>query len=74
MKHHLKYHACLTKLPGHRLTSGEDFHVFYQFLQADVGMVRTAKRTQPVTITNINLLTQFKDIIPVYTENNLHNQ
>jgi hypothetical protein len=30
---------------------------------------RTSKRTQLVTITNINLLTLFKEIIAVYTEN-----
>jgi hypothetical protein len=31
--------------------------------------VRTAKKTQHFTITKINLLTLFKKIIPVYTEN-----
>jgi hypothetical protein len=30
---------------------------------------RTSKRTQPVTITNINILTLFKEIIAVYSEN-----
>jgi hypothetical protein len=32
--------------------------------------VRTAKKTQHFTITNINWLTLFKDIIAVYSENN----
>jgi hypothetical protein len=31
--------------------------------------VRTSKRTQLVTVININLLTMLKDIIAVYTEN-----
>jgi hypothetical protein len=31
--------------------------------------VRTSKRTPPVTITSINLLTLFKEIIAVYTQN-----
>jgi hypothetical protein len=31
--------------------------------------VRTTKRTQYATITNINLLTLFKEIIAVYTDN-----
>jgi hypothetical protein len=31
--------------------------------------VRTSKRTQPVTITKINCLMPFKEIISVYTEN-----
>jgi hypothetical protein len=31
--------------------------------------VRTSKRTQNFTITKINLLTLFKEIITVYTEN-----
>jgi hypothetical protein len=30
--------------------------------------VRTSKRTQRVTITNINLLTMFKEIMAVYIE------
>jgi hypothetical protein len=30
--------------------------------------VRTSKRTKPVTITNISLLTRFNEIIPVYTD------
>jgi hypothetical protein len=29
---------------------------------------------QPVTITNINFLTPFKEIIPIYTENNTENR
>jgi hypothetical protein len=32
--------------------------------------VRTAKKTQHFTITNINWLTLFKEIIAVYCENN----
>jgi hypothetical protein len=32
--------------------------------------VRTAKKTQLFTITNINWLTLFKEIIAVYSENN----
>jgi hypothetical protein len=31
--------------------------------------VRTSKRTQLATFTNINLLTLFKEIIAAYTEN-----
>jgi hypothetical protein len=31
--------------------------------------VRTAKKTQPFTITKINWLTLFKEIIPIYGEN-----
>jgi hypothetical protein len=31
--------------------------------------VRTAKKTQHFTITKINRLTLFKEIIPVYSEN-----
>jgi hypothetical protein len=33
--------------------------------------VRTSKKTQPVTITKINLLTLFKKIIAVYTKNRI---
>jgi hypothetical protein len=33
--------------------------------------VRTAKKTQHITITKINWLTLFKEIIAVYCENNL---
>jgi hypothetical protein len=33
--------------------------------------VRTAKKTQLFTITNINWLTLFKEIIAVYFENNI---
>jgi hypothetical protein len=31
--------------------------------------VRTSQRTQSFTIRNVNLLTLFKEIIPVFTEN-----
>jgi hypothetical protein len=31
--------------------------------------VRTSKRTQHFSITKINWLTPFKEIIPIYTEN-----
>jgi hypothetical protein len=31
--------------------------------------VRTSKTTLPVNITDIDLLTLFKEIIPLYTEN-----
>jgi hypothetical protein len=31
--------------------------------------VRTSKRTQLATVTNINLLSLFKEVIAVYTEN-----
>jgi hypothetical protein len=38
--------------------------------EADLS-VRTAKRTQHFTITKINWLTLFKEIIAVYTENHM---
>jgi len=36
--------------------------------------VRTSKRTPHFTITNINWLTLFKEIIPVYSENRMTTQ
>jgi hypothetical protein len=40
-------------------------------LDGQFSNISTAKKTQCVSTTRINLLTLFKEIIPVYTENHM---